>query len=199
MAPAAGMPAVAIFASDRGPGDAERAALMTQVGKHLADHRAHTVCLVEGVGAPVPLITSARRAGGRVSLVADETFRPPSAFDGIPIERIADPEARLARLIALADVLVALPGSLASATQLYLAWARSKRIEGGKPIIFFNRNGAFEVVRGFLADVASHNTPHLDRLVQFTDSPEDLWNKINWMLAERAAHPPVASAPRSAE
>ncbi|SFZ85912.1 hypothetical protein SAMN02983003_3084 [Devosia enhydra] len=199
MAPPAGTPAIAVFASDRGPGDAERAALMTQVGKHLADHRAHTVCLVEGVGAPVPLITSARRAGGRVSLVADETFRAPSAFDGMSVERIADPEARLARLIELADVLVALPGSLASASQLYLAWARARRTQAGKPIIFFNRHGAFEVVRGFLADVASHSMPHLDRAVQFTDSPEDMWNKINWLLAERAAHPPVASPPRSAE
>ena len=199
MAPVVTMPSIAIFASDRGPGDAERAALMTQVGKHLADHRAHIVCLAEGVGAPVPLITSARRAGGHVSLVADETFRAPASFDGIPVERIADPEARLARLIALSDVLVALPGSLASASQLYLAWVRSKRSQAGKPIIFFNRNGAFEVVRGFLADVASHNMPHLDRAVQFTDSPEDLWNKINWLLTERAAHQPAATVSRSAE
>jgi predicted Rossmann-fold nucleotide-binding protein len=192
-------PCIAVFASDRGPGDPERASIMTQVGKQLAERRAHMVCLAEGVTAPVPLITGARRAGGRITLVADESFRPPVAFDGIPIERLADGEARLRRLADLADLMVALPGSLASSSNLYLSWVRGAAGAVRKPLVFYNRNGAFEVIRGFAADVLAHSIPHHDRGVQFADSPEDLWNKIGWVLAERAAHPPVAIASASAE
>lgn len=195
----ASSPCVAVFASDRGPGDPERASMMTQVGKHLAERRAHMVCLAEGVSAPIPLITGARRAGGRVTLVADESFRPPVAFDGIPVERPGDGEARLRRIADLADVLVALPGSLASASSLYIAWVRGATGSVRKPLVFYNRNGAFEVIRGFAADVLSHAIPHHDRGVQFADSPEDLWNKLGWLLAERAAHPPQAAAAASAE
>ena len=63
--------AVAIFASDKGPGDPERASLMGEVGRVFARKGARMLCLAENGIIPVPLITAARTAGGAVEIVAD--------------------------------------------------------------------------------------------------------------------------------
>jgi hypothetical protein len=34
------------------------------------------------------------------------------------------------------------------------------------------------VLRGYAADVVSHSVPHHERLMQFSDSIEDLWNRV---------------------
>ena len=77
-------PVLGVFASDRGPGDAERASIMSQVGSFLARRGARLVCLGDE-GVPVPLITSARTAGGEVTLIAAEDYSEPSAFGGVGI------------------------------------------------------------------------------------------------------------------
>ena len=58
--PATLKPTLAVFASDQGPGDPERASIMSQAGALLARRGARIVCLVEGACVPVPLITAAR-------------------------------------------------------------------------------------------------------------------------------------------
>jgi len=108
-------PVLGIFASDHGPGDAERAPIMSQVGAFLARKGARIVCLGDEGNVPVPLITSARTAGGEVTLISPGDYSEPLAFEGVTVEHIADREARLKRLAALSNVYVALPGSLASA------------------------------------------------------------------------------------
>ena len=55
--PATLKPTLAVFASDQGPGDPERASIMSQAGALLARRGARIVCLVEGNCVPVPLIT----------------------------------------------------------------------------------------------------------------------------------------------
>ena len=40
-----------------------------------------------------------------------------------------------------------------------------------------NRHKAFEVVRGFGADVLAHAVPGYDRRMSFADTVDDLWNK----------------------
>lgn len=177
-------PTLAVFASDRGPGDAERASIMSQAGSYLARRGARLVCLAEDDVIAVPLITSARAAGGDVIIIADDETRVPNALLEIALERISDPEARLARLVALADGLVGLPGSLASAASLYAAWIAAGAGNGRKPVVLLNRNRAFEVMRGYVADVVSHSVHKHDRIVQFTDQIEDLWNRITWMVNE---------------
>ena len=169
---------LAVFASERGPGDAERASIMSLVGGLLARHHARVVCLAHGSALPVPLITSARAAGGEVRIIADEAIRLPAALASVSIERIAVDEARLSRVAELADLFVGLPGSLASATDLYKAWVRAGAGSGRKPVVLLNRNRAFDVVRGMYADVISHSVRGHEKLVTFTDNPEDLWNKV---------------------
>ncbi len=178
-------PTIAVFASDKGPGDAERAPLMSEAGTILARHGARIVCLADGALEAIPLITAARAAGGEVLLLVDDGFAAPPALADVPMERIDDPEARLKRMGELAQVFVGLPGSVASAAALYRTWARAGAGAGGKPVVLLNKNRAFEVMRGMAADILSHSVPHADRLVVFTDNVEDLWNKVSWALGVR--------------
>lgn len=177
-------PTLAVFASDLGPGDAERASIMSQAGSILARRGARIICLAEGDALAVPLITSARAAGGEVLIIADEELKVPAALSGVPLERLGGREARLARIAALATVFVGLPGSLASASSLYSSWIRAGGGAAGKPVVLLNRNRAFEVLRGMAADVLSHSLRRHDRYVVFTDSVDDLWNKVSWALGE---------------
>ena len=75
-------PTLGVFASDHGPGDAERASIMSQVGSFLARKGAKLVCLADG-GVPIPLVTSARTAGGEVTLLAGDDYVEPSDFQAV--------------------------------------------------------------------------------------------------------------------
>jgi predicted Rossmann-fold nucleotide-binding protein len=178
-------PVIGVFASDHGPGDAERATLMSQVGSFLARKGAKLVCLGDG-GVPIPLVTSARTAGGEVTLLAGDDYTEPSAFDGVRVEHLPDREARLARLAALSHIYLALPGSLASASSLFLTWARGGGGAGRRPVVFYDHRDAFKVVRGYAADVIATSIKNHDRYVQFAVNPDDMWNKIAWLVDQGA-------------
>ena len=179
-------PTLAVFASDQGPGDPERASIMSQAGAILARHGARIVCLVEGKTVPVPLITAARTSGGEVLLVGDGDVALPPALSDLSVEHLAEPEARIARVAALADAFVGLPGSLASSANLYRAWVAAGAGSSHKPVVMFNRNRAFEVMRGMSQDVLSHSVKQYDRMAVFTDNIDDLWNKVAWALGHPA-------------
>jgi predicted Rossmann-fold nucleotide-binding protein len=171
---------LAVFASDKGPGDAERASIMAQVGNYFAKRGAQIACLAEDDVLPSALITSARASGGEVQIIADEGSTMPAALADVPIERLSEASARLRRSVEVSDALVGLPGSLASVTSLFRAWSRGGGgTQGSKPVFLLNKNKAFEVLRGFTADVVSHSFREHDRKVQFSDNVEDLWYRIS--------------------
>ena len=174
-------PVVAIFASDRGPGDPERASLMSEVGRVFARKGAKILCLAEGGIIPVPLITAARTAQGPVEILADTGIVLPPALSGVPITVLPNHKERLAYLAAHAAALVALPGSLASATALFQTWARGVKL----PVVMLNRHRAFEVIRGFSTDVLAPAVQDHDRQIQFAENAEDLWNKVVWVGEQR--------------
>lgn len=173
-------PTVAIFASDKGPGDAERASLMGEVGRLFARKGARMLCLAEGGIIPVPLITAARTAGGNVEVVADASIVLPKALAEVSITVLPDPAERHAYL-AQSSAYVALPGSLASAAALFSTWAAG----AGRPVVMLNRHRAFEVLRGFAADVLAASVPNHDRNIQFAETVEELWNKVVWVSEQR--------------
>ncbi|GGF29682.1 hypothetical protein GCM10011321_21280 [Youhaiella tibetensis] len=175
-------PTLAVFASQQGPGDAERSSIMSQAGTYFARKGARIVCLIDALTIPVPLITSARAAGGEVVIIADERAPLLPALQGVAVERIAEVGERLTRVSTLADGFIGLPGSLASASSLYSAWVKGGGGQGGKPVVLYNRNHAFEVLRGYVADVVSHSRRGHEQVVQFADSIEDSWNRIARML-----------------
>jgi hypothetical protein len=84
-------PALAVFASDKGPGDAERSSIMSQAGTLLARHGARIICLADETLDNIPLITSARAAGGEVLIVADAAFQAPAALAEVPVVLIDVP------------------------------------------------------------------------------------------------------------
>ena len=178
------LPTLAVFASDKGPGDAERASIMSQAGTFFARKGARIIVLAEGETIAIPLVTSARAAGGDIVVIASEQFALPRALSGVPLEQLADADARLARVAELADAFIGLPGSLASISNLYLSWLKAGGGAGGKPVVFYNRNNAFEVLRGYAADVLSHSIPHHERYVQFAESIEDLWARASRLVPE---------------
>jgi predicted Rossmann-fold nucleotide-binding protein len=178
-------PVLAVFASDKGPGDAERASIMTQAGMYFARHGASIVCVAEKGVIPVPLLTAARAAGGTIQIIADETIVLPSALADVAIEVVADQPERMQRVAAMADAFVALPGSLASASALFGAWSASKALGKAAPVVMLNRHRAFEVMRGYAGDVLSHGLPGHERSVQFADTIEDLWSRVSRLIGER--------------
>lgn len=174
-------PTVAVFASDKGPGDPERASLMGEVGGLFARKGARILCLAEDDIIPVPLIAAARMAGGSVELLADSSIVLPPALEGLPITVLPDRAERMARLTATASVFVGLPGSLASVTALFGAWSAG----AVRPVVLLNRHKAFEVVRGFAVDVLAASVPGYDRRLQFADTVDDLWNKVAMLSEQR--------------
>lgn len=172
---------VAVFASDRGPGDPERASLMGEVGRYFARKGARMLCLAEDGVLPVPLITAARAAGGTVELVVDTSIVLPPALQELPVTQLPDRAARHAHLASNAAVYVALPGSLASIRALFGVWSAGQE----RPVVMLNRHRAFEAIRGFAADVLAVSVSGYDRNIQFADSVEDLWTKVAWVAAAR--------------
>ena len=177
-------PMIAIFASDKGPGDPERASIMSQTGTYFAKRGARIVCLAENGVIPVPLITAARAAGGQVQIVADASIILPPALNGVVMEVLPMREERLARLAQLGQAYVALPGSLASASALFGTWAAAKLHGRTPPVLMLNRHRAYEVMRGYAADVLSPGLPGYERAVQFADTIEDLWARLSRLVSE---------------
>lgn len=177
------MAVIGVFASDKGPGDPERASLMTQTGTLFARRGAQLLCLWENGTGPLPLMTAAKTAGGAVSVLADADVALPATLAGVPVRVLPERQARHALFAEEAEVLVALPGSLASASALFGSWASTRG--RSKPVVMLNRHRAFEVVKGFAGDVLSHSVAGYDRNVQFADSVEDLWNKVSWVLEQK--------------
>jgi len=174
-------PVIAIFASDKGPGDAERASLMSEVGRIFARKGARILCLAEGGIIPVPLIKAAYAANGNVEILADADIALPAALANVPVTVLPDHAERLAYMAAHASVLVGLPGSLASATSLFRTWARG----AGVPVVVLNRHKAFDVLKGFASDVLAPSVSGYDRNIQFAETADELWNKVVWVWEHR--------------
>lgn len=175
-------PTLTVFASDIGPGDAERASMMTLAGTYFARRGARMLCVGEAGQVPVPLISATYTVGGSVSIIADAGLRMPPALQDVPVEIIPEREARLKAIAERTDYFVALPGSLASATSLFHCWTAARQAGLKRPVVLLNRNRAFEVLRGYSADVLSYSLPDFDRVMLFADSVEDVWIHIAHLM-----------------
>lgn len=171
---------LAVFASEKGPGDAARASIMSEAGSFLAKKGVRILCPIGVDGINVPLVKSARSAGGEVLFFGDEDFVAPKGLSDIVAERFAAPAQLQERLHTLTDAYLGLPGSLSSVTSLFETWNSNG---GQKPVALLNRNRAYELMRGFAVDILAQGKPNWERSLQVSDNMDDLWNRLTKMLA----------------
>lgn len=168
-----------VFASDQGPGDATRASIMSQTGNLLAKRGAKIICMAEKGDIPLPLLTSACAAGGQVELICDAECELPDGLKNLTTQEIPDRTERLKLLAQSADCFIGLPGSLATSTSHFLTIAE---LGANTPMVFLNQNNAYEILRGFSADVFVHSFQKAHRNVQFAETVEDIWVKVAKLL-----------------
>lgn len=151
------------------------------VGEALARRKVHLICVAFNGQWPRALVDSALAHGGKVTVYTSGS-EPLAVPRGVAVENADDARSAGARAALLGQVLIALPGGLAPIAALYNAWADGGGSEGGKPVGLLNRNNAFEVVRGFLSDIAGTGLGGIDHLVQVSDNFEDLWTRLSRVL-----------------
>jgi hypothetical protein len=175
---------LAVFASEKGPGDGDRSDTMSQAGSFFAKKGARIICSVSRESMSLPLVKSAAASGGDVLLLALPDFKLPKALKDIAIEHLPTDEAIRARVHELADAYIGLPGSLASTMRMFETWSAQG---GNKPVALLNRNKAFEVVRGFGVDILAQGKNNWERDLLVTDNIEDLWHRLPRMLPKAGA------------
>lgn len=128
-----------------------------------------------------PLLEALAAQGfGRITVItaAEGDFGP--LVEIVPVrDRV---EAR-AQTIRRADALLGLPSGPGPVSDLYLCWADARRAGQVLPVGLLNQKRAFEVVRGFIGDVASVGIKRTNALIQFSDSIEDLIGQLRTMTA----------------
>lgn len=169
---------LAVFASDKLPGGAARASLLVQAGTLLAKKSVEIVVpAIEG-NVCMPLIAAASSAGGKVVIVAEPGFALPRALPNVSVEMPGDPAACQQRVAELADAYFLLPLGLKAVSFFHATWVRGGGGKAGKTVAMLNRDRAFEVMRGYVADVVSHSLRNIENYAIFSDSVEDLWNRL---------------------
>lgn len=151
------------------------------VGEAVARKKAHLICIACNGEWPRALVDTALAHGGKVT-VCTSGDKSPDVPRGVNVEVATDVQSAALKAASLGQVLIALPGGLAAAATLYNAWADIGGSESGKPVGLLNRNNAFEVVRGFLTDIAGVGLGGIDHLVQVSDNFDDLWHRLNRAL-----------------
>lgn len=172
-------PTLVVFASDQGPGDAERTSIMSQTGKLLASKGVKLVFLVENGVVPMALLKSAFSRGAEVELICDGECDLPGGLKEVNRRTISEQNARYDALAEMADCFVILPGSLATAISHFQT---VKELGAKVPMVFLNQNKAFEIVRGISADVFVHTFPTAHKNLQFAENVEDIWTKVSKVL-----------------
>lgn len=175
----ASLPSVAIFADC---GATAHQALYRQAGEIIARHGAHLYCLARNGQWPRALVESALAGGGQVTVASAPTPRPLAVSQGVAVLSEESEPAAAALIVRTARVVIGLPGSIDTAGTLYAGWTAAGGASSERPVGLLNHNRAYEVVRGFAADVASVGRGNIDALLQISDNFEDLWNRLTRLV-----------------
>lgn len=170
---------VAIFADC---GITAHQAQYRQAGTSVAQQDARVVCVGCGGQWPQAVVDSALGAGGSVTVMVGPAAQNPTLPSGVHIERFESDDEAAMGAVRASQAVIGLPGGIATMRTLYAAWAGAGGAACGRPVGLLNRDRAFEVVRGFLFDVAAPGRGNIDSLVQFSDNFDDLWNKLTRLV-----------------
>lgn len=170
---------VAVFADC---GQTGHGALYRKAGEALAERGIAIAVVGVTEHYPADLVAAALAKGGEVTLTCADADRPgtlPKKLKVVPANDARD-AGRLAAQSA--GALIGLPGEIAASAALYRAWADVGGNASGKPVGLLNRKRAFEIVRGFVSDVANPGLGTTDRLVVFAESVDDLIGKLRRLV-----------------
>lgn len=168
-------PIIAIFGGGRVQNDASRSLILTQAGTFFAKKNVKLVCMQGRGGLPMVALGAARAAGGDIEIIVAEDFDVPKALAEVNVTRESDLETRYSMTAEKVQAIVALPGGLSLANDLFQISMNRAR---SSPTILLNHENAFEVLRGFFADVLVHNHPNAEGALQVADSLDDVWNRV---------------------
>lgn len=149
-----------------------------QAGSTIARRGARLICVSQNGDWPRALVDSALAAGGRVTVVTSSAELPLRVPQGVQVEAAETERAAAAKAVSLGDAIIALPSGIAVTAMLYAAWTDNGGRQSGKPVGLLNFNRAFEVVRGFMADIATPGLGSTDGFFQTAENFEELWNRL---------------------
>lgn len=155
------------------------------VGEFIARRKVRFVTVARGREWPRALVDTVLAHGGSATVVRVASDNGIVVPHGVGIETAPDERAVGLRAAELGDAIIGLPCGLDATAALYAAWSDAGGAKNGKPLGLLNRKQAFEVVRGFLTDVAAVGLGGVDNLVQVSENFEDLWSRLTRMATER--------------
>lgn len=149
-----------------------------QAGEALARAGAQVVCVGDQNDYPRAFVQAILGAGGKVSMIAVEGGTLPDVPLGVEIRFVATREDAALQAMQTTDAIFALPAGIATTAALYHAWVAAGGAKSGKPVGLLNRDRAFEIVRGFVSDVANVGLGNTEKQIQISDNIEDLLNRL---------------------
>lgn len=147
-----------------------------EVGAYLAQQGRHLVYGGGGTGLMGATADAALEAGGEVTgIIPEAMMLPELAHQGLTkLEVVNGMHARKARMVALSDAFIILPGGFGTLDEFFeiLTWSQLGITQ--KPVGILNVNGYFDRLLDFLKHVISESFAyerHLEKLLRETEVP----------------------------
>jgi hypothetical protein len=153
-----------------------------QAGASVARHGARLICVARNGQWPQALIDSAFAAGGAITVFTGPGEANLGLPHGIVLERCETDQDAAVSAVRQSQAIIGLAGGIDTAAALYAAWTGAGGANSQRPVGLLNRDRAYEVVRGFVGDIAANGRGGVDGLIQFSDSFEDLWNRLTRLV-----------------
>ncbi|MFI1400776.1 TIGR00730 family Rossman fold protein [Streptomyces sp. NPDC020681] len=177
----ANAPRIAVFCGAADPADPIHLQAAAAAGRLLAVRGIHVVFGGGRLGLMGQLADAALAAGGTVTGILPAALNSPDiAHPGLTsLEIVQDTATRKARLVDLADAVLALPGGLGTLDELAHVWAGDAYTAGPPPVGLLNTSGFYTPLLDFLRRTAAggffgHHGLRVDDLAVVDDNPTRL-------------------------
>ena len=153
-------------------------ALYRKAGTIIAKNGGHLCCVARDGQWPRALVDSALAAGGRVTVFSAHQGGTLGVPQGVSVQLAQTAHEAGVLAVGHAQAVIGLPAGIETAAALYRAWSQAGNTTDRRPVGLLNHAKAYEIVRGFMADVASVGRGNVDTMIQFSETFEDLWNRL---------------------
>ncbi|SDG38371.1 hypothetical protein [Pelagibacterium luteolum] len=157
-------------------------AIYRQAGASVAKHGARLICVARKGEWPRAIIDSAFAQGGAITVMCGPESAGLNVPQGVVLERYEDEASAARAAVEAARAVIGLPAGIDTVGMLYGAWREAGGAQSQRPLGLLNRDRAYEVVRGFVGDIAAAGRGNVDAVIQFSDSFEDLWTRLTRLV-----------------